>query len=75
MPRLTVDPELQTKLTQSGEPVEIYDQSGRVIGYFEPLPPGRLKELSPFSDEELERRREQRTGRPLKDILKDLEDA
>jgi len=55
--------------------VQLQDPSGRVIGTFFPeglgkLPPG-IK--SPFTDEELVELRKQRTGRPLADILRDLE--
>lgn len=56
--------------------VELKDPSGRVIGTFFPeglgkLPPG-VK--SPFSDEEMARRRQNpKAGRPLADILRDLE--
>lgn len=57
------------------ENVQLQDPSGRIIGTFFPegfckLPPG-VK--SPFSDEELVELRKQRTGRPLADILRDLE--
>ena len=56
--------------------VQLKDPSGRIIGTFLPeglckLPPG-VK--SPFSDEEMARRRQDtRPGRPLADILRDLE--
>jgi len=53
------------------------DESGRVIGYFEPLEPptgkGADGTQSPFSEEEIERFREQRSGRSLQDVLAALE--
>lgn len=74
MMRLSVDAAFQAKLTQAGGPLEICDQSGRTIGFFQPTPlPGTLKELSPFSDEEIEQLAKQREGRPLADIWNDLE--
>ena len=69
------DPGLLSQLA-AGDSLELKDPSGRVLGVFIPeglgkLPPG-VK--SPFTDEEMARRRaEQRTGRPLADILRDLE--
>ena len=69
------DPGLLSQLA-AGDSVELKDPSGQLLGVFIPeglgkLPPG-VK--SPFSDEEMARRRaEQRTGRPLADILRDLE--
>lgn len=68
------DPQLLAQL-MSTDKVEIKDPSGRLIGVFVPdglgrLPPG-VK--SPFSDEELVELRKQRGGRPLADIMRDLE--
>ena len=69
------DPALLSQLT-TGDAVEFKDASGRVLGVFVPeglgkLPPG-VK--SPFTDEEMARRRaEQKSGRPLADILRDLQ--
>ncbi len=55
MIKFNVDSELQAKLTASGKPLEICDESGRTIGYFQPaLAPGELKKLSPYSDAEIE---------------------
>lgn len=68
------DPTLLSQLT-AGVEVELHDPSGNVLGVFVPhrlgkLPPG-VK--SPFSEAELAELRKQRTGRPLSDILRDLE--
>lgn len=74
--KVTVDAETRAKLEGLREVVEICDESGRPLGRFHPIPePVDYKELiaqSPFSIEELERRRKQRTGRPLEEILRDL---
>ena len=75
MVRITVTDDLGSKLAQTIEPAEICDPSGRVVGFFYPDPrlrPGSLRELSPLTDEELDERRKG-TGRPLSDILRDLE--
>lgn len=69
------DPELLAKLRQAEDLVELRDPEGNVLGRLAveglgKLPPG-VK--SPFTREEMEERRKVRTGRPLKDILRDLE--
>ena len=69
------DPALLSQLA-AGEEVELKDPTGRVLGVFIPQgegePPPGVK--SPFSDEELEaRRKRSQTGRPLADILRDLQ--
>jgi hypothetical protein len=70
------DPNLLAQLRQAGDVVELKDPDGKVLGRFNAegrgkLPPGVV---SPFTREEMEeRRRTQRSGRPLKDILRDLE--
>ena len=69
------DPTLLALLRQAGATVEIKDPDGNVLGLFAAegrgkLPPGVT---SPFTREEMEKRREHRSGRPLNDILRDLE--
>lgn len=73
MMKLSVDAEFQAQLTQADGLVEICDASGRTLGFFHPSPPGTLKEMSPFSDEEIEQLAKQREGRPLAEIWNDLE--
>lgn len=51
--------------------VEVRDDAGRTIGYFRAVDSAGTKR-TPFSREEIERRRQQRTGRPLGDVLKGL---
>ena len=69
------DPALLAQLTAANGLVELKAPDGRTVARFvtenfgKP-PPGFV---SPFTDEELEERRKERTGRPLKDILRDLE--
>ena len=69
------DPALLAQLTGVTGHTVIRDAAGRVVGTFEGLPPVRVasgREV-PFTDEELAERSKQRTGRPLADILKDLQ--
>jgi hypothetical protein len=68
------DPALLAQLAAVSESVEVRGPNGEYVGTFQPpfgVPPPGFK--VPFSDEEMERRRQQKTGRPLKDILRDLE--
>ena len=59
------------------DPVEVCDESGRLVGFFRPaLPASELKRMaseSAFSEEELQTIWNQdRLGRPLTDILRGL---
>jgi hypothetical protein len=74
MPRLLLDTSLAENLRKASDVVEIVDEAGRVLGVYTPvlkhLPPPGYK--FPISDEELERRRQEKTGRSLDQILQDL---
>ena len=68
------DPALLAQLRQAGATTELKDPDGNVLGRFAvegrgKLPPGVE---SPFTDEQRAETRKERTGRPLKDILRDL---
>jgi hypothetical protein len=77
MTRITIDASTLGKFQGLGEYAEVCDQAGRIVGHFYPYvepprdPNGRI--ISPISDEEMERRCEERTGRPLNEILADLQ--
>jgi hypothetical protein len=68
------DPALLAQFAAASGAVELRDPSGQVIGTL--VRPGernpRVK--SPISDEEFEEARKQTGGRPLADILRDLEE-
>ena len=68
------DPALLAQLRQAVDVVELTDPDGNRLGTFAAEGLGRLPPgvKSPFTTEEMERRRQTRTGRPLKDILRDL---
>ena len=70
------DSNLLAEFERCEDVVEIKAPDGRVLGTFAIVGLGRLPPgvKSPFSDEEVAELRKQRTGRPLKDILKDLEE-
>jgi hypothetical protein len=65
---------LLKQLTQASGSVEVRDANGNFLGTFAP-PPGKLPPgvKSPHTDEEIEEFRKQPGGRPLADILRDLE--
>jgi hypothetical protein len=76
MTRLVVDSEFWGKLNHLGGPVEFCDEAGHTLGYFHPAVTtgeGEGIPASLISEEELQRRREQRGGRSLEAILADLE--
>ena len=69
------DPGLLAQFSAAAESVEIKSPDGRVLGRFVvenlyKLPPG-VK--SPFTEEELTELRQQKGGRPLNEIIRDLE--
>jgi hypothetical protein len=72
MTLLTIDASTLARLKNLSEMLEFRDESGRLLGYFHPAGATAASFPSPFSDEELQILRQQRTGRPLKDILEQL---
>ena len=77
MNQITIDADLAAKLADAKQPVEVYDQQGRLLGVFKSEAYRQFVEEAlaacPVSAEELKRRMGQKGGRPLKDILADLE--
>ena len=70
MTQLILDASALTILPKLTESVEILDESGKTLGHFHPAP----RPVQPrVSEEELRRRVQQGGGRPLADILADLE--
>ena len=73
MTNLTIDASTLSKLHNLGEVMQLSDESGRILGYFHPVAEIGVEpestHRSPFSQEELQRRRQQRAGRPLSEIL------
>ncbi len=72
MTRMTFDAATLATLRSVSAPVEVYDETGQLVGYFHPRSQKTNAARSPFSREELERRRQQRTGRTLDEILPSL---
>ncbi len=68
MTRVIADTGLSAKVRAAGDMLEVCDESGRVIGYYQPA----LTTRSPFSREELERRRREEGGSTLEEIMGEL---
>jgi hypothetical protein len=76
MNEVTVDAALRARLNNLDDPLQVRDESGRILGYSHPVVEPAASEAtsirSPSSTEELERRRSQRAGRSLEEILNEL---
>jgi hypothetical protein len=74
MVRITIDQEFCLKLRGSESPLELCDETGRVVGHFIPVQDRTIYRgvESPASDDELDRRSRDESGRPLADLLRDL---
>lgn len=75
MTQIILDTTASVHFQNQKQPVELRDQTGRLLGHFIPV---LKKAISPameprISEEELDRREQQGGGRPLRDILADLE--
>jgi hypothetical protein len=69
------DPVLLKQIAEASLPIIFHDPSGNELLYAEGFiwkPPPGMK--SPISDEELDRRRKNLSGRPLKDVIRELEE-
>ena len=75
MTQITLNDDAVAQLQRTRGRAEIRDAAGRVIGFFEPFdaPAESWDTEIPFTDEEIERFRADPGGRPLEEILRDLE--
>jgi hypothetical protein len=75
MNKIVVDDELRKKLHNLTESLELCDEQGHVLGYVTPVGDKSLYDQvqSPLSEEELQKRLKEEGGRPLEEILRDLE--
>jgi hypothetical protein len=76
MTRIIVDDPLRSQLELSSDRIELCDQDGKVFGYFlpatSPLTDSADSFEIPYSEEEMERRRQEEGGRSLSEIWKSL---
>jgi hypothetical protein len=75
METLVLDPKTGAKLRGSGRVIGLLDENGALLGHFLPVSePLDRKDREPrISEEEIQRRLADPTGRKLADILADLE--
>jgi hypothetical protein len=77
MTRVIVDQATRLRLKNLAELLEVCDEGGHVLGYFAPISPQNRSHYEgaevPFSDAEVQDLLKQPRGRPLADILADLE--
>jgi len=75
MTRVTIDEATRTKLGDRREPLEVCDDTGRILAYVTPAHERSIYEqlVCPTSDEELDRRERAGGGRTLVEIWADLE--
>ena len=72
MTRIMLDAGTVAQLHNLNEVLEVCDESGKTRGFFHPTGSGQ-QNRSPFSREQLEEFRKQKTGRSLAQIIRDLE--
>lgn len=70
---MIVDAAMAAKFDGADDVIRICATDGRVLGYFAPAKAKKLNLNPPISEEELDRIEAQQEGRPLADILRDLE--
>ena len=71
MTQILLDAKLARQLRSSANPLELCDPSGAVVGVFAPV--NQSKFAVPFTEDEIQKSKQAKGGRPLADILADLE--
>jgi hypothetical protein len=77
MTAITIPKELESKLQNLKGRAELRTEDGTLVGVFEPVvgsTSADWRATCPYTDAELDALAQQSGGRPLKDILKDLEE-
>ena len=73
MNRVTIDHNASAQLDAVSQPVEIFDESGRLLGHFVPTTSSNLPVDCPYSDDQLAKMRSESGGRPLSEIWESLD--
>jgi hypothetical protein len=71
MSQITLDAALAQRLKTAQGPLELCGPSGELLGQFTPASKSRI--TVPFTEEEIARSKQKSGGRPLAEILSDLE--
>ena len=73
MEHFVLDQSTAEALQKLRDQVELRNVSGEILGHFVPtFDPAEWEIETPFTEQELKEASQQRTGRPLADILRDL---
>jgi hypothetical protein len=72
MTKVLVDAATRAKFNNLEGMLEVCDETGKTLGVFHPVTESKPSVRSPYSREELEQLRKQRTGKPLSEILERL---
>ncbi len=77
MTRITIDVQTGDKLIAAGEIVELVDETGRVIGTFQPVPvpPYDSSLIPPVDPAERDRRAAESGGFTTEEVIKHLENV
>ncbi|MCH8042728.1 MAG: hypothetical protein IID44_03325 [Planctomycetes bacterium] len=75
MTKIVINPAAAGQLSGIETTVELCDPSGNLLGYFSPkVDPALYDQVEiPISEDELDRRQQAGGGRPLKEIVRDME--
>ena len=73
MTQIRIDAHLAQQLQASPAPLELCGPDGKVVGQFTPRKNPKVE--VPFTEEEIQQSKQEKGGRPLADILADLEKA
>jgi hypothetical protein len=72
MTKVLIDAATRARFNNLEGVLEVCDEAGKTLGYFHPVMESKPSARSPYSREELEGFRRQRTGKPLAEILERL---
>jgi hypothetical protein len=75
MGKVVLDADLRAKFNGLNEPMDVVDESGRVVGLFVPTDQDKARYANltiPYSEEEIERRLHEEGGCTLDEIWKKL---
>ena len=68
MNRVTVDHSASSQLDGVRQPVQVFDENGKLLGHFVPTSSLDPTASCPFTDDELNKMRNESGGRPLNEI-------
>jgi hypothetical protein len=72
MTKVLIDAATRARFNNLECMLEVCDENGKTLGVFHPVTESKPSVRSPYSREELEEFRKQKTGKPLSEILERL---